>query len=96
MTTNVDTTPTHLSERELAERLSEVLDRVAGGEQIVVERNGRAIVLLAPAPEPKQYWTWGDFVHWLQTEQPFDEEFDGTVRELRRQQPPARAAEWLE
>lgn len=94
MSTDVETTPTHVSERELAERLSEILDRVATGEQVVVERDGRAIVLLAPAPEPKQYWTWGDLVHFLQHGASFDEEFARDVREVRESQGPARAAEW--
>ena len=94
MTTDVDTAPLRLSERELAERLSEILDRVANGEQIVIEREGTAIVVLAPAPEPKTHWTWGDLVHVLQHEASFDEEFARGVREVRESQGPARAAEW--
>ena len=96
MTTDVETTPTRLSEHELAERLSEVLDRVAGGEQIVVERDGTAIAVLEPPLSTKPIKTWGDFLHWLQRESRFDEEFAETVRELRKSQPPVRWAEWPE
>jgi antitoxin (DNA-binding transcriptional repressor) of toxin-antitoxin stability system len=94
MAINVDAIPTTITERELAERLSEILDRVANGEQIVIERDGTAIVVLEPAPEPKKYWTWGEFVHWLQHESSFDEEFAEAVRSVRASQGPARAAEW--
>jgi antitoxin (DNA-binding transcriptional repressor) of toxin-antitoxin stability system len=96
MTADVGTTQTTITEHELAERLSEILDRVAGGEQIVIERDGNAIVVLEPAPEPVKYWTWGDFVHWLAHESTYDEEFAETVRELRKSQPPVRWAEWPE
>ena len=94
MTAEIGTTPTTITERELTERLSEILDRVAGGEQIVIERDGAPIVVLGPAPEPKKYWTWGEFVHWLQHESSFDEEFAEAVRSVRESQGPARAAEW--
>lgn len=94
MSTDVETAPTHLTERELAERLTEVLDRVASGERIVIERDGTEIVVLAPAAPSKTYWTWGDLVHFLKYEASFDDEFARVVREVRESQGPARAAEW--
>lgn len=94
MSTDVDTTPTRLTERELTEHVSEVLDRVAGGERIVIERDGQEIVVLEPIPPTKEYWTWGDLVHFLKYEASFDEEFARAVNEVRNSQGPARAAEW--
>ena len=96
MTTDVITAATRISERERAERLRETLDRVAGGELIVIERDGRAIAILEPPLSTRPIRTWGDFVHWLQHESLFDEEFADTVRELRKFQPPVRWAEWPE
>jgi antitoxin (DNA-binding transcriptional repressor) of toxin-antitoxin stability system len=44
---------TKLSERQLALKLSEVLNRVRDGEQFIVERAGeRLAVLSPPVPEP--------------------------------------------
>jgi antitoxin (DNA-binding transcriptional repressor) of toxin-antitoxin stability system len=44
---------TKLSERQLALKLSEVLNRVRDGEQFIVERDGeRLAVLSPPVPEP--------------------------------------------
>ncbi len=96
MTTEIGTIPTHLSEIDLAERLTEILDRVANGEQIVIEREGTAIAVLEPPHSVKKYWTWGDLVHFLQHEASFDEEFAKNVRELRESQPPVRYPEWPE
>jgi antitoxin (DNA-binding transcriptional repressor) of toxin-antitoxin stability system len=96
MTTDIGSTATRLSEQELAEHLSEILDRVADGERIFIEREGRDIVVLEPALSVKPIKTWGDFVHWLAHESTFDEEFAERVRELRKQQPLARWAEWPE
>lgn len=95
MTTEIGTTPTHLSERELAENLSEILDRVANGEQIVIEREGAVVAILEPPPVRK-IKTWGDFVHFLTHESNFDEEYAKIVRELRKEQPPVRYPEWPE
>ena len=95
MSTDVETSPTHLTERELAERLTEVLDRVAGGERIVIDRDGTAIAVLAPSP-PKKIRTWGDLVHFLQHESLFDEEFAKSVRAVRESQPQIRFPEWPE
>lgn len=96
MTTDIGTAPTHLSERELSERLTEILDRVANGEQIVIERDGTAIAVLEPTPPVKKIKTWGDVVHFLQHESTFDEEYAKIVRELRASQPPVRYIEWPE
>ena len=91
MTADVGTRPTTITERELAERLSEILDSVAKGEQIVIERGGTAIVVLEPAPQPKKYWTWGEVMHWRNHEACFDEEFAVAVRSVRESQPMAGA-----
>lgn len=96
MSTDVDTTPTRLTERELAEHVSAVLDRVAGGERIVIERDGKEIVVLEPVPPAKEYWTWGDFVHFLKYEAAWDEEFVKNVRAVRESQPEIRIPEWPE
>lgn len=45
---SIETKPAHVSETELAERLSEVLDRVAKGERITVQRDGREIAVITP------------------------------------------------
>lgn len=94
MTADVQTAPTHITEAELAERLSEILDRVANGEHIAIERGGEVIATMRPAPKPIS--TWGDVVHYLTRESPFDEEFASNVRRVRDEQPEARAPEWPE
>lgn len=94
MTAEVRTAPTRLTEAELAEHLSEVLDRVAGGEHIDIERDGEVIATLRPSTKP--ITTWGDVVHFLTRESPFDEEFASNVRRIRNEQPAARAPEWPE
>ncbi len=96
MTAEVEITPTHITEAELAEHLSEILDRVADGEHIDIERNGEVIVSLAPKRPLKPTWTWGDLVEFLQTQTAFDEEFVENVRRHREEQPQARIPEWLE
>lgn len=94
MSTDVETIPTRITERELADHVSEIVDRVVNGERIVIERDGNEIVVLEPVPPPKKIRTWGDLVYFLQHESVFDEELARAVREVRDSQGPARAAEW--
>jgi antitoxin (DNA-binding transcriptional repressor) of toxin-antitoxin stability system len=94
MTAEVEITPTHITEAELAEHLSEILDRVANGERIAIKRDGEVIATLRPTPKPIA--TWGDVVHFLTRESPFDEEFVANVRRHREEQPQAQVPEWLE
>ena len=43
----------HISETELARDLASALDRVQGGEEIVIERDQKAIAVIRPA-EPRR------------------------------------------
>ena len=94
MTAEVETTPTLISEAELAEHLSEVLNRVAAGERVVIERDGEVIATLRPPVKPIA--TWGDVVQFLTHESTFDEEFVANVRKHREEQPLVQVPEWLE
>jgi antitoxin (DNA-binding transcriptional repressor) of toxin-antitoxin stability system len=97
MAAHVQTTPTHITEAELAEHLSEVLDRVAGGEHIDFVRDGTVIISLAPKRSPmNRIWTWGDLVQFLQTQSAFDEEFAANVRKHRDEQPQVQVPDCLE
>jgi antitoxin (DNA-binding transcriptional repressor) of toxin-antitoxin stability system len=46
---------------DLVISLTEVLERVRGGERFQIERDGEVIATIAP-PELKQSITWGEFV----------------------------------
>jgi antitoxin (DNA-binding transcriptional repressor) of toxin-antitoxin stability system len=49
-----------LSVKDLETSLTEVLDRVRGGERFVIERDGEVIATLTPLPERrKPGMTWG-------------------------------------
>jgi antitoxin (DNA-binding transcriptional repressor) of toxin-antitoxin stability system len=55
-------TPTEtLTVADLATSLTEVLERVRGGERFVIERDGEVIATIAP-PEGKPGITWGEFL----------------------------------
>jgi antitoxin (DNA-binding transcriptional repressor) of toxin-antitoxin stability system len=90
---SIETRTIRVAEAELADRLNEVLDRVAKGERIIVERAGEEFAVIEPSSPPK-LWTWNELVHFLKYEASFDEEFARIVREIRDAQPPMRAVEW--
>jgi antitoxin (DNA-binding transcriptional repressor) of toxin-antitoxin stability system len=43
-----------LTEKEFAERLDEVLDRVSQGEEFVIERDGEVLAVIRPLPSRAQ------------------------------------------
>lgn len=47
---SVETGIARISESELSERLGEVLDRVANGERIIIQRGGREFAVIEPSP----------------------------------------------
>ncbi len=83
-----------ISVSELANNLTEVLNRVRDGrEQFVIERDGQRIATLAPA-EPPRPFTFGDLVKLIAEVPPPDEDFAKDLEVIRRSQPPPRMPEW--
>ncbi|MBA2519954.1 MAG: hypothetical protein H0V24_09835 [Chloroflexia bacterium] len=91
---SVETSTASISETELSEHLTEVLDRVANGERIIIQREGKVLAVIEPSPYLNK-WTWGDLVRFL-NETPIDEELARIIREIHDEQPIARHAEWPE
>lgn len=87
------TTESTISSAELAERLPEILDRVRGGERVIVERDGEPIATLVP---PSTVSTLGAFVARLDRLEWPDDDFAADLRASRAAQPLIRAPAWPE
>lgn len=71
-----------LSATDVARRFSEVLNRVAGGEEIEVTRSGAAVAVISP---PKARVLSAERFHELiGSAPPVDDEFADDVRAIRR------------
>ena len=71
-----------LSATDVARRFSEVLNRVAAGEEIEVTRAGAPVAVIAP---PKVRLMDADrFRNLIETAPPVDDDFAADVRELRQ------------
>ena len=84
---------TRVSVAELETDLADALERVRGGERVVVERDGQAIAMIVP-PEPKPGITWGEFVALIHRLEWPDEDFAADLEAIHAAQPPATAPEW--
>lgn len=84
---------TKLNESELEMGLRSVLDRVRGGERIVVERDGDAIAVIA-SPEPKPGITLPALAAALAHLPPLDDDFAADVEAARAFLGPAEIPEW--
>lgn len=84
---------TKISPTELAERLSDVLERVRGGERIVVQSDGETIATIAP-PERTKVFTWGEFVALMNSLEWPDEDFADDLREIQAMQSRTGPPEW--
>lgn len=80
---------TTISPDELAERLADVMSRVeSAGERFVVERDGRALAVIA-APEPKAEMSWDEFLASYSSTWPrADNQFADDLQAVHASQPP--------
>ena len=84
---------TKLSVAELEADLADALDRVRGGERVVVERDGQAIAVIVP-PEPKPGITLAELVAALADLPPLDDDFAADIEAARAFLKPAEIPEW--
>lgn len=77
---------------DVARHFSEVLNRVAAGEEIEVTRAGASIAVIAP-PKPRLL-TAERFRELLASAPAVDEAFADDVREIRRSVGPPEAPTW--
>lgn len=90
---SVETSTARVSESELAEHLGEILERVATGERIIIERGGEDLAVIAPGrpdaesrPDvPLPPATEGSV---------FDDEFVRNITEFRNEINASRFGEW--
>jgi prevent-host-death family protein len=81
---------TRLSATEVARRFSEILNRVAGGEEIEVTRAGAPVAVISP---PKARMLSAErFRDVLTSAPPVDDEFAEDVRAIRRSVGPPEGA----
>jgi prevent-host-death family protein len=81
-----------LSATEVARRFSEVLNRVAEGEEIEVTRAGAAVAVITP---PKTRLLSAErFRELLASAPPVDDDFAEDVRKIRTEAGPAAEASW--
>jgi prevent-host-death family protein len=81
-----------LSATEVARRFSEVLNRVAEGEEIEVTRSGAPVAVIAP---PKTRLISAErFRELLASAPPVDEDFADELRRIRRGAGPAPESPW--
>lgn len=79
---SVETSTARISESELSEHLTEVLDRVARGERIAIQRAGRKIAIIGP-PEAAPSHRQASTAPAERGESVFDEELVRNVRAYR-------------
>src|SRR5436853_7049926 len=83
---------TRMSATEVARRFSEVLNRVAAGEEIEVTRAGAPVAVIAP---PKARLLSAErFRELLASAPPVDDAFGDDVRAIRRAVGPQQAPAW--
>ncbi len=83
-----------ISATELAEHLSDVLNRVSHrGERFLVERNGEPVARLSPVATPRGV-TVADFLAQLRTIDWPDEGFADDLKAIQAGQPKAAFPEW--
>ena len=81
-----------LSATEVARRFSEVLNRVAEGEEIEVTRGGAPVAVIMP---PKKRLLSADrFGELMASAPPVDEDFAGDLRRIRREAGPVPEDSW--
>ena len=87
---------TTLSIAELEHDLAAALERVRGGERVVVVRDGEPIAVIAPPPNPaaRPIGTWRELAERLRTVPPPDGEFAADLEEIQATQPPMQIIEW--
>ena len=83
---------TKLSVAELEADLADALDRVRGGERVVVERDGQAIAVIVP-PEPKPGITLAELAAALADLPPLDDDFAADIEAARAFLKPAEIPE---
>ena len=82
-----------LTVADLATSLTEVLERVRGGEHFVIERDGEVIATIVPPLEPPSI-TWGEFVALLDELPRPDPGFADDIAALRAARRNPEIPEW--
>jgi len=84
---------TTLSVAELEHDVGAALERVRGGERVVVERDGEPIAMIVPPP-PRADLTWGEFVALLEAAPRPDPGFADDLADVQANQGLAEFPEW--
>lgn len=75
---------------EAARSFSDVLNRVATGEQIEVTRNGATVAIIGPPARKKRFLPPEEFRALMESLPPVDEDFVRDLEEIRRSVGPPR------
>jgi prevent-host-death family protein len=70
---------------EVARAFSQVLNRVAAGEQIEVTRNGTTVAVIGPPPKKKRFLSTEEFQELVDSLPPLDEDFVRDLEQIRRE-----------
>ena len=70
---------------EAARSFSDVLNRVAAGEEIEITRNGAPIAVLRPPPRKKTFLTAEEFRRLIESLPPVDEDFVTDLEAIRHE-----------
>ncbi len=86
---------TSITAADLAQDLSDVLDRVRRqGEQFKIERDGEQVAVLGPTGQPIRF-TVGDFIALLERLPLPDDEFAADLEKIHASQAVAEVPAWL-
>jgi prevent-host-death family protein len=81
-----------LTATDVARNFSDVLNRVAGGEEIEITRNGSTVALLKPPR--RQFLSPEEFRELMASAPPVDDEFAEDVRRIRAEIGPPPDIQW--
>jgi prevent-host-death family protein len=85
---------TRVTATEAARKFSEILNRVAyKGESFVVERSGRPVCQILPAPAGKRC-TAADFIKMIKTAPRPDDQYFDDVEEIIKNRQPIAPSPW--
>lgn len=72
-----------ISLAEAKAHLSELLNRVEAGEEIIITRYGRPVARISPAERPRESLALGRLAHLRQSVPPWGQPSADIIRELR-------------
>ena len=82
-----------VTEADLAETLTDVLERAHDGEHIAIERDGEIFATIGPPPSVSRA-TLRDLALALARLPPLDDDFAADIEAVRANQRPAKIPEW--